>query len=139
MFRTQGWRRPAGAIYVGRPTQWGNRWRVGGKAHGAMDPATAVARYERALLNAELRNRDGDALVDTLHELRGRDLLVRPGQALSCRCAPVPRQQVSLPLGYPCGDGSRSRDRESVLGDQLLVFDRLARALPVLAGLPLRV
>lgn len=26
--RTKGWRMPAGAIYVGRPTRWGNPWRV---------------------------------------------------------------------------------------------------------------
>lgn len=26
--RTRGWRMPAGAIYVGRPTKWGNRYRV---------------------------------------------------------------------------------------------------------------
>lgn len=27
--RTRGWRMPEGAIYVGRPTAWGNPWRVG--------------------------------------------------------------------------------------------------------------
>jgi hypothetical protein len=26
--RTKGWRMPEGAVYVGRPTQWGNPWRV---------------------------------------------------------------------------------------------------------------
>ena len=26
--RTQGWRMPAGAIYVGRPSVWGNPWTV---------------------------------------------------------------------------------------------------------------
>lgn len=24
--RTRGWRMPAGAVYVGRPTRWGNMW-----------------------------------------------------------------------------------------------------------------
>lgn len=24
--RTKGWKMPEGAIYVGRPTQWGNPW-----------------------------------------------------------------------------------------------------------------
>jgi hypothetical protein len=28
--RTKGWRMPEGAVYVGRPTKWGNRFRVGG-------------------------------------------------------------------------------------------------------------
>src|ERR1035437_1021501 len=27
--RTKGWRMPEGAIYVGRPTKWGNLWVVG--------------------------------------------------------------------------------------------------------------
>jgi hypothetical protein len=27
--RTKGWRMPEGAIYVGRPTMWGNRWMIG--------------------------------------------------------------------------------------------------------------
>jgi hypothetical protein len=26
--RTRGWRAPAGAVYVGRGTRWGNPWRV---------------------------------------------------------------------------------------------------------------
>jgi hypothetical protein len=26
--RTKGWRMPQGAIYVGRPSKWGNTWKV---------------------------------------------------------------------------------------------------------------
>jgi hypothetical protein len=26
--RTKGWRAPEGAVFVGRPTKWGNRWRI---------------------------------------------------------------------------------------------------------------
>lgn len=26
--RTKGWRMPAGAVYVGRPTKWGNRFGI---------------------------------------------------------------------------------------------------------------
>lgn len=26
--RTKGWKMPAGAVYVGRPTKWGNPWTV---------------------------------------------------------------------------------------------------------------
>lgn len=74
MRRSAGWRKPPGVVYVGRPTQWGNPFRVGGRAHGALDPATAVARFRDALLKGELRARDGGALLDQLPELRGRDL-----------------------------------------------------------------
>ncbi len=27
--RTRGWKAPEGAVYVGRPTEWGNPWTVG--------------------------------------------------------------------------------------------------------------
>jgi hypothetical protein len=27
--RTKGWQMPEGAVYVGRPTRWGNDWRAG--------------------------------------------------------------------------------------------------------------
>lgn len=74
MRRSAGWRKPARAVYVGRPTDWGNPWRAGGKAHGALDPATAVARYESALTRGELTDRSGTRLVARLGELRGRDL-----------------------------------------------------------------
>jgi hypothetical protein len=33
--RTKGWRMPAGAVYVGRPTIWGNPW-AAGTPHGAL-------------------------------------------------------------------------------------------------------
>jgi len=34
--RTAGWRMPPGAVYVGRPTIWGNPWRVGNP--GTVEP-----------------------------------------------------------------------------------------------------
>lgn len=27
--RTKGWKMPENTVYVGRPTKWGNPWRVG--------------------------------------------------------------------------------------------------------------
>lgn len=79
MRRRAGWRKPAGVIYVGRPTAWGNPWHVGGRAHGALDPITVVRKFEHALLSGELRDASGHALRDRLHELRGHDL--------ACWCA----------------------------------------------------
>jgi hypothetical protein len=82
MHRTAGWRLPEGAIYVGRPTIWGNPWRVGGQAHGALGPLEAVAEYERALTRAELKDRSGRPLIERLAELRGHPLACwcEPGQ-----------------------------------------------------------
>lgn len=74
MQRSAGWRLPEDALYVGRPTVWGNPWRVGGKAHGALGPLEAVAEYERALTRGELKDRAGVPLIDRLAELKGRDL-----------------------------------------------------------------
>lgn len=60
-----------GAIYVGRPTKWGNPFSIS-KHHTR---AQVIAMYERWLL-------DNPALLADLHELRGKDLV--------CYCAPLP-------------------------------------------------
>lgn len=92
MRRTAGWRKPVGAVYVGRPGEWGNPWRVGGKAHGAIDPATAVANYAHALLDGALLGKDGRALLDRLGELRGKDL--------ACWCDPDQPCHADVLLRY---------------------------------------
>lgn len=73
--RTKGWRMPENAVYVGRPTKWGNPWKVGGPSymgHVAWSAAHAVELYDR-----------GSILVGP-DELRGKDL--------ACWC----------PLDQPC-------------------------------------
>ena len=40
--RTKGWRMPEGAVYVGRPTKWGNPFRVGG--HYRRDAHAGIPR-----------------------------------------------------------------------------------------------
>jgi hypothetical protein len=54
---------PAGTVYVGRPTRWGNPYPIAD--HG---PAAAVAHYRAYLLA------DPDLLEAVPRELRGRDL-----------------------------------------------------------------
>ena len=54
--RTKGWKMPSGAVYVGRPSKWGNPFSV-------IDRGMAVRLYERNVLP--------DLPV---HELRGKDL-----------------------------------------------------------------
>ena len=71
--RTKGWRMPAGAVYVGRPTVWGNPFKVGIDG----DATECVRRYEIGMLtHPDLR-----AMVEVL---RGKDLV--------CWC----------PLDQPC-------------------------------------
>jgi Domain of unknown function (DUF4326) len=62
---------PTGAVYIGRGSKWGNRFRIG--ADG--DRATVIARHAAWL-------RDRHDLLRALDELRGRDLV--------CFCAPQP-------------------------------------------------
>lgn len=90
--RTAGWRLPEGAVYVGRPTIWGNPWKVGGRAHGALGPKEAVAEYERALTRGELKDRRGVALIERIGELRGR--------TLACWCAPDQPCHADVLLRY---------------------------------------
>ena len=62
---------PAGAIYIGRGSQWGNPFRIGRDG----DRATVIAKYKRWLA-------DEHHLLRALDELRGHDLV--------CFCAPHP-------------------------------------------------
>lgn len=62
---------PEDAIYVGRPTKWGNPWKSGidGTRKEVID------RYEDYVRNSK-------ELYDSLPELFGKDLV--------CSCAPLP-------------------------------------------------
>jgi hypothetical protein len=62
---------PAGAVYIGRGSKWGNPFRIGSDG----DRATVIiAKYECWL-------RDQHHLLRVLDKLRGRDLI--------CFCAPL--------------------------------------------------
>ena len=63
---------PLGAVYVGRPTEWGNPYRIG----GAMSRGLAVYKY------LQLVKRDPEMMERAKAVLRGKDLV--------CWCAPKP-------------------------------------------------
>jgi Domain of unknown function (DUF4326) len=67
--RRRGWRKPAGAVVVARPSKWGNPFVVDAER----SRVEAVELFERALLRT-----GGSALrftaVDVRRELAGRDL-----------------------------------------------------------------
>ena len=79
--RTKGWRMPEGAVYVGRPSRWGNRWRVDEPLGRALlwDPATVVE-----LFRIDARYAPKAAVEAWVAPLRGHDL--------ACWC----------PLDQPC-------------------------------------
>lgn len=88
--RTKGWRMPEGAVYVGRPTTWGNPYLVGRRYGGftVLSVKDAVASYRRDIEWNE-RNTDrpmnaGIRVDDIRRDLRGKDLV--------CWC----------PLDQPC-------------------------------------
>jgi hypothetical protein len=61
--RSKGWRMPEGAVYVGRPSKWGNPWRAG---WGITETAEEAVTAFRAAIDA--------GGFDDLSELRGKDL-----------------------------------------------------------------
>lgn len=90
--RAKGWRMPPNTVYVGRPTRWGNLWRVGRAdcgcrsagecTHGrffAPDAAAAVECYRQWLAAWKPRSLD-----ELRQALRGKNL--------ACWC----------PLDQPC-------------------------------------
>lgn len=63
--RTKGWKMPPNTVYVGRPTKWGNPFRLGDpdlEAGGMITRQKALDLYETWLMNKDLS------------ELKGKDL-----------------------------------------------------------------
>jgi hypothetical protein len=67
--RSRGWRQPAAALYVGRPTKWGNPYKVVGPGHNAAQEAVMLFRRD---LTAGVLSFTVD---DVRRELNGRDLI----------------------------------------------------------------
>lgn len=82
--RTKGWRMPEGAIYVGRPTRWGNPFRL-------EHLQQAVGRNSKHI---QLRRIAVDMYRDHLirHDYIGAYLFTLRGHDLVCWC----------PLDQPC-------------------------------------
>jgi hypothetical protein len=76
--RTKGWRMPAGAVYVGRPTNFGNPYQVGRNM-----PAGTCVQFYREWMEGK-RHNHGKPDAKAIRSLRGKDL--------ACWC----------PLNQPC-------------------------------------
>lgn len=70
MKRTNGWRKPANTVHVGRPTKWGNPFRIGPD----MDARTSVARYRKWLSGKRRLDIDPPTKAEIRAELRGKNL-----------------------------------------------------------------
>lgn len=65
--RTAGWKKPEGAVYVGRPGRWGNPFPVRGLGDGELEEVLRKFRdYATDLANAD---------PGWLEPLRGKDLM----------------------------------------------------------------
>jgi hypothetical protein len=72
--RTKGWRMPEGAVYVGRPSLWGNPYKPGHNWHGGKMTATqAIDAYREYITEALFIS--PNRLGDELSALRGKDLV----------------------------------------------------------------
>ena len=70
---------PTDAIYVGRPSKWGNPFKIGKDAKGTYWSREDVIGLYRAWITDR---GSSDNLIDDIDELRGKDLV--------CWCAPLP-------------------------------------------------
>lgn len=72
--RTKGWKMPAGTVYVGRPTKWGNPYRVVAAPKMYRQMPTRAAAME-AFIEYINEDPEGWAMSDRAKvELRGKDL-----------------------------------------------------------------
>lgn len=65
--RTKGWRMPPNAVYVGRPSKWGNPFQIGLNRSAVV----SLTRFHHALKSGSLRL----TAEDVRRELRGKDLV----------------------------------------------------------------
>ena len=76
--RTKGWRMPKGALYVGRPTKWGNPFKAEDlNCQKKEVPVVAAHAYGLWLRGMGYHNfliAEREILLNDLHELRGKDL-----------------------------------------------------------------
>lgn len=84
--RTRGWKMPENTVYVGRPSKWGNPWKV--SEMGDIAPyAMAMQNYWGWLLGyvkpPELESKRV-WIREHLHELRGKNLACWCGEGMLC-------------------------------------------------------
>lgn len=78
--RTKGWRMPPGAVYVGRPTRWGNPWHA--VMYRDFSAENAVGLFRRWIKgDLSLRSAGEPPPAKTIREELG-------GKDLCCWCPP---------------------------------------------------
>jgi hypothetical protein len=105
--RAKGWRKPAGAVVVARPSPWGNPWTIAGaRAAGFTGTDAELA----ALCVAFFRRGEAGGLPalngmqGRIHELRGKDLACWCRLEQPCH-ADVLLELANAPLRCEAADG----------------------------------
>lgn len=89
--RVKGWRMPENAVYVGRPTKWGNPFKVGQRnLYGTI---TADNRHAASIYLGFAPQNEG-LIAAAQAELAGRDL--------ACWCGLCDMHRAGKPLGSNC-------------------------------------
>jgi Domain of unknown function (DUF4326) len=114
--RTKGWRMPEGAVYVGRPTKWGNPFRIY-HGHSIIGPPWSLARESwwhlpaSACLNGYITSSRAMTAADSVEpfrdliraRLRDEPVLLRAwlapliGKDLACWCPLVDKHGEVVP------------------------------------------
>lgn len=81
--RRRGWRMPPGAVYVGRPTQWGNEYELPGRLRGYINDAGDVVILPNTRDNVVAWFR---ASAVERHETNPNWLAPLRGKDLACWC-----------------------------------------------------
>lgn len=96
--RAKGWKMPANTVYVGRPSQWGNRFVVGARKHGfnGLESET-LAHYADYTKNVDLWDNwpvaDAATAVRAFRKMqcsesfKARAVEALRGKNLACFCA----------------------------------------------------
>ena len=71
--RTKGWRMPPNTVYVGRPSKWGNPFKVEGRNVIHLDNRLTFNSHEKAL-EYSLNRFNALVYIYDLSELKGKDL-----------------------------------------------------------------
>ena len=90
--RQEGWRMPENTVYVGRPTRWGNPWKVGLKGCGCRSAGECGHNSFRCA-NAQEACEAYKMRLDAMPPARRKEFLAPlRGKHLACWC----------PQGTPC-------------------------------------
>lgn len=115
--RTRGWRMPEGCIYVGRPTKWGNPFKV----ENGESRADAVRNF-RGYVLGRLSNGTGYPL----RELRGKNLACWCPLGKPCHADVLLELANSLPASLASGRSVRRCDEEICAPDDIAEIAHVA-------------